>query len=160
MDDRWVGPDDADSNTRLVAETLLQNAARAARFVPLVDIEADPPAHVAALNKPGAVPVPDIAVLGMGEDGHTASIFADSPQWQEALTTTKPLMLVQPGAAPHLRVSWTMPALKRIGTLFLLIAGPEKRRVLDEAAALPQRKAISQLATDQGVALEVYWSAT
>ena len=66
---------------------------------------------------------------------------------------------VHPGSAPHARVSWSMSALKKVEHLFLLIAGPKKMDVLNEASATLQKKAISQLANDKGVRLDVYWCA-
>ncbi|RFU46433.1 6-phosphogluconolactonase [Paraburkholderia sp. DHOC27] len=157
VDDRWVADTDKDSNSRLAHETLLQNAAKAAAFFPLVDFSQTLDAHVAALNADASRKIPDVAILGMGEDGHTASIFADSPEWDFALTTSDHFVAVHPGAAPHPRVSWSMPALKQVRHLFLLIAGPRKLDVLNAAAAAPQKNAISKLANDKGVRLDVYW---
>jgi 6-phosphogluconolactonase len=148
VDDRWVPETDSASNSRFAHETLLQNAAQGAAFWPLVDTTQSIEAHVAALN---ADP------LGMGEDGHTASIFADSPEWDYSITTSERFVAVHPGSAPHARVSWSMSALKQMGHLFLLIAGPRKLDVLNAAAAAPQKNAISQLANDKGVRLDVYW---
>jgi 6-phosphogluconolactonase len=163
VDDRWVAEDDSDSNAGLVRATLLQQAAQAARFTPLVDITQDPLQHVAALNRAASTDLarrlPDVAVLGMGEDGHTASIFADSPEWPVAITTPDPFVLVHPGGAPHARVSWSLSALKRVDRLFLLIAGERKLDILKRAAADPLKQAISKLANDKGVKLDVYWCA-
>ncbi|KVG38399.1 6-phosphogluconolactonase [Burkholderia ubonensis] len=159
VDDRWVPEDDAASNARLVRDTLLQHAAAPAAFLPLVDTGAALDAHVAALNANPAHRLPDVAVLGMGEDGHTASIFADAPEWDHAITTAERFVAVHPGAAPHARVSFSLDALKRIDRLFLLIAGNRKREVLEAAASSPQKNAISQLANDKGTQLDVYWCA-
>ncbi|OJA95037.1 6-phosphogluconolactonase [Burkholderia ubonensis] len=159
VDDRWVPEDDAASNARLVRDTLLQHAAAPATFLPLVDTGAALDAHVAALNANPAHRLPDVAVLGMGEDGHTASIFADAPEWNHAITTAERFVAVHPGAAPHARVSFSLDALKRIDRLFLLIAGNRKREVLEAAASSPQKNAISQLANDKGTQLDVYWCA-
>ncbi|MCA7998238.1 6-phosphogluconolactonase [Burkholderia metallica] len=159
VDDRWVPEDDAASNAQLVRDTLLQHAAAPARFLPLVDTRASLDAHVAALNANADYRVPTVAVLGMGEDGHTASIFADAPEWDHAITTSERFVAVHPGAAPHARVSYSLDALKRVDRLFLLIAGPSKRAVLDAAAATLQKNAISQLANDKGTQLDVYWCA-
>ncbi|KVO03631.1 6-phosphogluconolactonase [Burkholderia ubonensis] len=159
VDDRWVPEDDAASNARLVRDTLLQHAAAPATFLPLVDTGAALDAHVAALNANPAHRLPDVAVLGMGEDGHTASIFADAPEWDHAITTAERFVAVHPGAAPHARVSFSLDALKRIDRLFLLIAGNRKREVLEAAASSPQKNAISQLANDKGTQLNVYWCA-
>ncbi|MBZ5790262.1 6-phosphogluconolactonase [Burkholderia contaminans] len=159
VDDRWVPEADAASNATLVRDTLLQHAAAPARFLPLVDTHATLDAHVAALNANADYRVPTVAVLGMGEDGHTASIFADAPEWDHAITTPERFVAVHPGAAPHARVSFSLDALKRVDRLFLLIAGTAKRAVLDAAAASLQKNAISQLANDKGTQLDVYWCA-
>jgi 6-phosphogluconolactonase len=159
VDDRWVPESDAASNARLVRDTLLQHDAANARFLPLVDVNQDLDAHVAALNADPERRVPNVAVLGMGEDGHTASIFADAPEWIEAITTARPFVAVHPQAAPHARVSWSMQALRQVDRLFLLIAGQRKLDVLQQAAATEQNNAISKLANDKGVRLDVYWCA-
>nr|WP_241023740.1 6-phosphogluconolactonase [Paraburkholderia sp. Ac-20340] len=159
VDDRWVPQSDAASNARLVRDTLLQHEAAHAHFLPLVDVNQDLDAHVAALNADPRRFVPNVAVLGMGEDGHTASIFADAPEWHEAITTARPFVAVHPQAAPHARVSWSMQALRQVDRLFLLIAGQRKLDVLQQAAATEQNNAISKLANDKGVRLDVYWCA-
>ncbi|WP_133647732.1 6-phosphogluconolactonase [Paraburkholderia flava] len=159
VDDRWVPETDSASNARLVHETLLQNAASNAAFAPLVDVTQPLDAHIAALNADPARRVPDVVVLGMGEDGHTASIFADSPEWDFAISTPDHFVAVHPGAAPHARVSWSMSALKQVPHLFLLIAGQKKLDVLNAAVAALQKNAISTLANDKGVRLDVYWCA-
>lgn len=159
VDDRWVPENDAASNAQLVRDTLLRHAAAPARFLPLVDTRSTLDAHVAALNANADYRVPSVAVLGMGEDGHTASIFADAPEWDHAITTSERFVAVHPGAAPHARVSYSLDALKRVERLFLLIAGERKRAVLDAAAASLQKNAISQLANDKGTQLDVYWCA-
>ncbi|MGF6768923.1 6-phosphogluconolactonase [Paraburkholderia sp. GAS199] len=160
VDDRWVPETDSASNSQLVHDTLLQNAAQHATFWPLVDTSQSLDAHVAALNAdPRFAAVPDVAILGMGEDGHTASIFADAPEWDHAITTAERFVGVHPGNAPHARVSWSLSALKEVKHLYLLIAGPRKLDVLNAAAASLQKNAISQLANDKGVRLDVYWCA-
>jgi 6-phosphogluconolactonase len=161
VDDRWVHDTDAASNAKLVRETLLTHAASAARFAPLVDVSVSIEERIAALNADASYALPNVAVLGMGEDGHTASIFADAPQheWAHALQTSERYVAVHPGAAPHARVSLSMSALKGIDKLFLLISGERKLDVLKAAASAPQENAISKLANDKGVRLDVYWSA-
>ncbi len=159
VDDRWVPETDSASNARFARETLLQHAASSAVFWPLVDTAQALDAHVAALNADPARLLPDVAVLGMGEDGHTASIFADSPEWDDAITTSARFIAVHPGSAQHARVSLSLSALKRIGHLFLLVAGPRKRNVLKAATSTVQKNAISQLANARGAQLNVYWSA-
>jgi 6-phosphogluconolactonase len=159
VDDRWVPESDAASNARLVRETLLQDAASAAYFWPLVDTSQSLEEHVADLNGDAQRRLPDVAILGMGEDGHTASIFADAPEWDFAISTADRFIAVHPASAPHARVSLSMSALKQIGQLYLLIVGQKKLDVLNAALAAPQKNAISTLANAQGVKLDVYWCA-
>ncbi|KAG0165057.1 hypothetical protein DFQ30_009028 [Apophysomyces sp. BC1015] len=151
LDDRWVPPGHADSNACLVRDTLLRHAARDAAFRPLVDVGHAPADCVAALNADASRALPDVAVLGMGEDGHTASIFADAPQWDVATRTAERYVLVEPRHAPHVRVSLSLSALTQIGRLFLLISGQRKLDVLRAAIEHPQHNAISKLANDTGV---------
>jgi len=157
VDERWVPSTDAASNAGLVQETLLRAAARAACFYPLADTTHSLDAYVAALNQDPARVLPHVAVLGMGEDGHTASLFADAPEWQHATSTHERFVAMHPVQAPHARVSLSLDALTRIDTLFLLIAGKRKLDVLNAAVATPQENTISKLANHHGVKLNVYW---
>ena len=74
VDERWLQPDDPDSNSRLVRETLLRDKAAEARFETLTRTGRSIEESVAAANL-HANQVPDAVVLGMGDDGHTASLF-------------------------------------------------------------------------------------
>jgi 6-phosphogluconolactonase len=163
VDDRWVPETHEASNARLVRETLLGDAApaaRNARFLPLVDVSSTLEANVAALNADPQRALPGVAVLGMGEDGHTASLFADAPEWPHIIArAAERFVAVHPGSAPHARVSFSLAALQRVPRLFLQIAGARKLDVLKAAASAPQENAISKLANDKGVRLDVYWCA-
>jgi 6-phosphogluconolactonase len=159
VDDRWVPDDDGASNAALVRATLLQQGATAGRFLPLVDVAQSPEAQVARLNRDPRYRQPEVVVLGMGEDGHTASLFADAPEWDAALSTTERYVLVHPVAAPHARVSLSLHALVHTRRLFLLISGARKLEVLNQAVAGPNNNAISKLANHKGVQIDVYWCA-
>jgi 6-phosphogluconolactonase len=159
VDDRWVPADDAASNAGLLRETLLRDAAAASNFQPIVDTTRTPQAMAAFLNGSSGIAPPDVVILGMGEDGHTASLFADAPQWGYATTTLDRFVITEPASAPHLRIGLSLHALRRAPVTFLQISGEKKRAALDAATATPQRTAISRLANDGGVKLDAYWYA-
>jgi 6-phosphogluconolactonase len=152
VDERWVDPGDADSNERLVRETLLQGAASAARFVPMKNDAADPYAGQPACERAlRALDWPlDIVMLGMGDDGHSASLFPQAKELVEGLTTQALTLAVTPPAAPHARMSMTRHAILSSRHIFLQIGGPAKKAVYDRAREggsaeeLPIRAALCQ----------------
>jgi len=162
VDERWVAPDHADSNERLVRQTLLQGKAAAARFVPMKNDTADAYAGRAECEAAfAALPWPlDIVLLGMGEDGHTASLFPAAKELAEGLSTEALTLAVTPPAAPHQRMSLSAAAILASRHIFLQIGGPAKKAVYDRALAggpveeLPIRLALCQHA----VSVEIWIS--
>ncbi|WP_242124583.1 6-phosphogluconolactonase [Sphingobium sp. Sx8-8] len=162
VDERWVAPGHADSNERLIRETLLQGAAAGARFVPMKNDAADAYAGQAACEAAfAALPWPlDIVLLGMGEDGHTASLFPEAKELAEGLSTSALTLAVTPPAAPHQRMSLSAKAILSSRHIFLQIGGAAKKAVYDRALAggpveeLPVRVALCQ----HDVSVEVWIS--
>lgn len=152
VDERWVAPDQADSNERLIRETLLQGMAARARFVPMKNGAADAYAGQVACEKAfAALPWPlDIVLLGMGEDGHTASLFPEAKELAEGLSTGALTLAVTPPAAPHQRMSLSARGILGSRHIFLQIGGAAKKAVYDRALAggpveeLPIRVALCQ----------------
>lgn len=121
VDERQVPETSERSNARLVRESLLQDKAAAARFVPLS--QAAELAHL------------DVVILGMGNDGHTASFFPGGDNLAVALDPATPERIVEmtaPGAGEP-RLTFTLPMLLGAKYLMLHIEGAEKRKVLDAA---------------------------
>lgn len=126
VDERQVDEDSDRSNARLLRQNLLQNNAGAARFVPLFRNEL----AASALE-------PDVVVLGMGEDGHTASFFPGGNNLDEALnpkTTTALITMAAPGAGEP-RLTFTLAHLLKTKLLCLHIEGMSKQAVLEKAMA-------------------------
>lgn len=135
VDERWVAPDSPDSNERLVRDTLLTGAAAQARFVPMKNDAADAYAGQTAVETAfAALPWPlDIVLLGMGDDGHTASLFPQADELAEGLSSSALTIAVTPPAAPHQRLSLTAHGILQSRHIFLQIGGAGKKAVYDRA---------------------------
>jgi 6-phosphogluconolactonase len=141
VDERCVPHDHADSNTALVRQHLLKDQAAAATFVPFFDTlpdTLDEPALIrlvdAANRRLATQPWPmDMAVLGMGDDGHTASLFPGAPGLNQALYSSGPVAWVRPATAPHARLTLTLPALLATREIALSISGASKLAVFQQA---------------------------
>ena len=138
-DERWVDPTDTDSNEHLVRLHLLQNRAAAARFVGFktavataVQGEKECADRLALLPKPF-----DVLILGMGNDGHTASLFPQATRLGQALAldSGKLCLGITPPVAPHERMTLTLPALLQSRQIILHLVGAEKRAVYERALA-------------------------
>lgn len=137
-DERWVEPNSPDSNARLVLEALLTGPAARARFIPLKpdgtsQLEAPAEAEAALAD---LWPL-DSALLGMGADGHFASLFPGSPALDMGLAPHGPARVVAAPAGapapPQPRLSLTLSALRDARGLLLAIRGAEKLSVLERA---------------------------
>jgi 6-phosphogluconolactonase len=139
VDERWLSEDHADSNARLIREHLLQGHAAAAHFDSMkVDIDDAFAAEAATAQRLAAfADTIDVVVLGMGEDGHTASFFPGSDTLAEALdpATDRLCLAVRPPVAPHDRMTLSLAALLRSRQLSLHITGSSKLSVLRGALA-------------------------
>lgn len=163
VDERWVDPADPASNERLVRETLLSGPARDARFVPMKNGAGSARAGQPACERAyAALPWPiDIMLLGMGEDGHTASLFPGARELAEGLSTGARTIAVTPPAAPHARLSMTAAAIMASRHILVQIGGEAKSAVYRRALAggpveeLPIRVALCQ----DAVPVEVWITA-
>ncbi|MFT5710994.1 MAG: 6-phosphogluconolactonase [Halioglobus sp.] len=137
VDERWVDAQHEDANARLIREHLLQNAAAAANFVSMKTAAASPfGAEAAAAEKLSAFSNSiDVVVLGMGNDGHTASFFPAATTLAQALDPAGSALCVAltPPSAPHDRMTLSLPALLRAQHLYLHIVGETKMAVLQQA---------------------------
>jgi 6-phosphogluconolactonase len=163
-DERWVGAQDPASNERLVRDVLLQDRAASARFLGLKNGAPTPDlGAVSAWETFARVPRPfDAVILGMGDDGHTASLFPGSPNLPGALNASAAAGCVGmwSPAAPHPRLSLNLTALLDSRRVAVLITGESKRRTYAAACAagpvqdMPVRAVLRQSRTP----VEVLWS--
>ena len=158
-DERWVDEQSSDSNAKLVRENLLQGEAAAANFVPLTSDASTPEegvAEVAERTAPLAWPA-SVVILGMGGDGHTASLFPDSQELGLALSTDEPLVAVRSPSQPQPRITFSAGRLHQAHRHILHITGDDKRTVLanalngDDVRQLPIRAFLS-------CPLAIYWA--
>lgn len=161
-DERWVPPDHQDSNERLIRDRLLVNKASAGHFLPLFreGVEADEAValvkqDLAALATPFCC-----ALLGMGEDGHFASLFPDFDGLKQALNphSGEPCLVVKTASSPHLRISLSLATLLNAEATILLMFGAAKRRVFEAAAAGSTAYPIESLIRHQNRSLTALWA--
>lgn len=166
VDERYVPETSADSNGRLIKETLLQGPAAVASFIPLfhAEVTVDRAAAVAAKALEYAGGRFDAVLLGMGEDGHICSMFPESPTLKTLLTPTlEPTVLGVPhgrdGMAPSLeRISINLPYLMAAGRVILGLKGQAKLEVFQrEALGDPATQPIAAMIAAR-VPLEVVWT--
>lgn len=158
-DERWVSETDAASNARLVRRHLLQGRAAAASFVPLTTADETPEQGVETVTRRiEALTWPaSLVVLGMGGDGHTASLFPDSRELELGLTTDAPVLAVRTPSQPQPRITLSADRLHQARRHVLHITGDDKRSVLaramsgDDSRELPVRAFLS-------CPLAVYWA--
>jgi len=138
-DDRWLDSSHADSNEGLVRANLLQHQAAAASFVSLFDAEHPQDAFTGAATinqRVAAIADFDVLILGMGEDGHTASLFPCSEQIQAGLAPeAADVLAVQPTTAPYQRISFSKQRLLRSRHIYIHLVGDKKLTVLQQAQA-------------------------
>jgi 6-phosphogluconolactonase len=149
-DERWVAATAPESNEAMLRRTLLRGPAAAARFVPLYDGAATPAAGVAGLTaRLASAPQPwDAVVLGMGDDGHFASLFPGEAALAQGLDPVGALLAVAargPAEGPP-RLSLTLACLARAEQILILASGAVKRRLWQDAAdAQPQTLPVAAL---------------
>lgn len=161
-DERWVPESDKDSNERMVRQTLLVKRAAGANLLSFYNknnsIEKQCEVISSQMN---GLPMPFAStLLGMGGDGHIASLFADSPEFEDGIDTSsgKRVIAVSTPASPHPRISLTLSALLQSDEIVLLFFGHDKREVYEQAKLDPEAYPVSRLLHQQHVPVHVFWA--
>ena len=163
-DERWVSPRDPASNERLVREHLLASAAAPAQFVGLKSFTADAGAGATkAWQRLDVMPRPfDVVVLGMGDDGHIASLFPGDPASTRGLDPAQPpgCVAVRAPAEPSVRVSLNLSALLQARVLVLLATGDRKSQLIEQESVpvASRHLPVQQLLVQQRTPVAIYWT--
>jgi 6-phosphogluconolactonase len=164
VDERFVPADNPRSNHQLVAENLLKERARAARFLPLYRDagSAEQAAEFATADAAGLGQPFDVVILGMGTDGHTASFFPRGSRLAEAISPETPrgVITMEAEGAGETRLTFTFASLQDARLLVLHIEGQGKKDVLAAAESdgpetdMPIRAVLRRAATP----VDIYWA--
>lgn len=164
VDERFVPDEHSDQNGSMVKVNLLKNNAAKAKFQVMV---LDPKDSLNNLNlvrsQMQLIKRPfSIVILGMGGDGHTASLFPDAPELDEGmnLNNSDDLIITHPGKAPHERITFTRKALLNTSHLALHCYGREKKNILDTVNSLSDYRPypIEGFVHQELVDLKVFWT--
>lgn len=154
-DERWVDDDDVQSNEGLFRRCLPLSAAKQHwQLLSLKNTAPTPAAATAAIDARLREQLPQAfsaVLLGMGADGHIASLFPGAPVQQDQRTC---LSALHPQTQQS-RMSLSLPRLLNTERIWLLMTGTEKRRVLEDADQ--QQLPISALLRDAGCPIDVFW---
>jgi 6-phosphogluconolactonase len=165
-DERWVPQTSDASNEKLIRSRLLRDKASSAHLVPMKTDQVHPHDAESAVSAAiSAMPRPfDVTLLGMGDDGHTASLFPGADGLDAALDTQSPLLVrgIHPAKLDSTgeRMTLTLRAILDSRLVILLIRGDTKLQTLDTAFAgndvheMPVRAVLQQ----SGTPVQVYWA--
>lgn len=160
-DERWVAEDQDGSNAALVKANLIQNLAKQANFIAMYNGAQDNIAGVAQCQQDLAtMPRPvDVMILGMGNDGHTASLFPNCPNLQHAMAEDNPALCAATTAPvePTQRMTWTAQQIHLARHKFLHLVGDDKLDTLAQAMQLRSPTKMPIFAFLQRP-IDIFWS--
>lgn len=136
VDERFVANSSEYSNEKLIRETLLQNEVSESTFIPMVFDEINEEKNIElVVNEYNKFSRIDAVILGMGDDGHTASIFPNDPESEIALITQESIVSTKAPNFPTNRITCSLKFLQGAKRTFLFFTGENKFKVLNESVA-------------------------
>ena len=161
-DERWVPPSHEDSNERMIRRSLLVERAASASFHSFYDGGADVQERCLTLTHTlHGIPGPFAAcLLGMGDDGHIASLFDDASNFSDGVDVSNEQLCIpiETAASPHRRVSLTLAALLRSDEIVLLFFGESKLAILERAKRDADEYPVSRVLHQDQVPVTVFWA--
>ncbi len=161
-DERWVSAHSEDSNEKLIRDTLLRGKAAEARLHPmhsdLFSLEERCEMFEETVR---TLPFPfACSMIGMGEDGHFASLFPDADNLETGLDVdnTHLCLPIDTANSPHRRLTLTLAALSRSDRIVLLIFGDAKRDVYERAKERSNGLPVSHLLLQKRAPVRVFWA--
>ena len=159
-DERWVANDHNDSNERLVRNSLLKDAASSGRILSIYDEDMSVDERCVALQTQRPKKGFACSMVGMGTDGHFASLFPDADCLEAGLQLDNPnfYIPVRTAASPHPRISMTLSALLASDEILLFFFGEEKLAVYQNAHTVDKTYPITALLEQQKTPVSLYWA--
>ncbi|MBU2875451.1 6-phosphogluconolactonase [Marinobacter salexigens] len=162
VDERWVDETHEDSNTKLVKENLLQSNAAVAQFLSIKQSGSTPEESLGAAETEltNLMRPLDVLVLGMGNDGHTASLFPDAPELSHAMNVKNrdALAAMTPPSQTHERITLTYALMREARFIALHLKGNDKLETLKRACSRPNDVLEMPVRGFLKSGLRVYWS--
>lgn len=159
-DERWVSPEHDDSNERLVRETLLVGKASAASLLSIYADGVSPEERCDELQDPLPVLPFACSLIGVGTDGHFASLFPDASNLDLAMDVEcgRLYVPVDTAASPHRRISMTLAGISRSDEVALLFFGEEKLSVYKAAKASSNGYPLARLLRQKRAPVRLFWA--
>jgi 6-phosphogluconolactonase len=162
VDERWIDPESGASNENLVRTELLCKGAEAATFLPMYRDGMGPEEACVEVERQYREYFPfDVVVLGMGTDGHTASLFPNRPELDTLLETEAICGLCEAPVEPKTRMTLTLHAIARAAHCYLHIEGGAKLAVYEaalEGGDDPRAMPIRAVLNHPDIDLEVFYA--
>jgi len=159
-DERWVPNDHKDSNERLVRNTMLKGAAASGSVLSIYDPDQSVDERCDALQMQKPENGFACSMVGMGTDGHFASLFPDADCLEAGLQLDNERFYipVRTAASPHPRISMTLAALLASAEILLFIFGEEKLAVYENAHTVDKTYPITALLEQRNTPVRLYWA--